>query len=245
MKTNRLSITLLLFIALLLASCSSDDVRVGELRTESKSVELGDARSVLVKMVLGAGDLVVSGGAEKLLEADFTYNVAKLKPEVEFTDSTLVVQHPDVRGYRTLQDIRDFRNEWDLRLNNDVPMNLSLDMGAGTSDLQLAGLSLTGLAVNLGAGNYTVDLSGDWARDLDVTIKAGAANITLRLPRDVGVRVEVEAGVGRIEASGLKQDWNVYTNEAYGTSEKTMQVDIEAGIGQINLEVEEADTAQE
>jgi hypothetical protein len=245
MKTNRLSITLLLFIALLLASCSSDDVRVGELRTESKSVELGDARSVLVKMVLGAGDLVVSGGAEKLLEADFTYNVAKLKPEVEFTDGTLVVQHPDVRGYRTLQDIRDFRNEWDLRLNNDVPMNLSLDMGAGTSDLQLAGLSLTGLAVNLGAGNYTVDLSGDWARDLDVTIKAGAANITLRLPRDVGVRVEVEAGVGRIEASGLKQDWNVYTNEAYGTSEKTMQVDIEAGIGQINLEVEEADTAQE
>jgi hypothetical protein len=245
MKTNRLSITFLLFIALLLVSCSSDDVRVGELRTESKSVELGDARSVLVKMVLGAGDLVVSGGAEKLLEADFTYNVAKLKPEVEFTDGTLVVQHPDVRGYRTLQDIRDFRNEWDLRLNNDVPMNLSLDMGAGTSDLQLAGLSLTGLAVNLGAGNYTVDLSGDWARDLDVTIKAGAANITLRLPRDVGVRVEVEAGVGRIEASGLKQDWNVYTNEAYGTSEKTMQVDIEAGIGQINLEVEEADTAQE
>ena len=245
MKTNRLSITLLLFIALLLASCSSDDVRVGELRTESKSVELGDARPVLVKMVLGAGDLVVSGGAEKLLEADFTYNVAKLKPEVEFTDGTLVVQHPDVRGYRTLQDIRDFRNEWDLRLNNDVPMNLSLDMGAGTSDLQLAGLSLTGLAVNLGAGNYTVDLSGDWARDLDVTIKAGAANITLRLPRDVGVRVEVEAGVGRIEALGLKQDWNVYTNEAYGTSEKTMQVDIEAGIGQINLEVEEADTAQE
>jgi len=245
MKTNRLLITLLLFIALLLASCSSDDVRVGELRTESKSVELGDARSVLVKMVLGAGDLVVSDGAEKLLEADFTYNVAKLKPEVEFTDGTLVVQHPDVRGYRTLQDIRDFRNEWDLRLNNDVPMNLSLDMGAGTSDLQLAGLSLTGLDLKLGAGKCTVDLSGDRTRDLDAAINTGAANITVRLPRDVGVRVEVEAGVGRIEASGLRQDWNVYTNEAYGTSEVTLHINIVAGIGQINLELEEADTAQE
>lgn len=245
MKTNRLSITLLLLIALLLASCSSDDVRVGELRTESKSVELGDARSVLVKMDLGAGDLVVSGGAEKLLEADFTYNVAKLKPEVEFTDGTLVIQHPDVRGYRTLQDIRDFRNEWDLRLNNDVPMNLSLDMGAGPSDLQLAGLSLTGLDIRLGAGKSTVDLSGGLTRDLDVNINTGAANITVRLPRDVGVRVEVEAGVGRIEASGLRHDWNVYTNEAYGTSEVTLQINIVAGIGQINLEVEEADTAQE
>src|SRR3972149_8582450 len=117
MKTKHLLINVVLLAALLLASCvSSDDVRVGELRTESKSVELGDAKSVRVKMVLGAGDLVVTGGAKKLLEADFTYNVAKLKPEVEFTDGTLVVQHPDVRGYRTPQDIKDFRNEWDLRL---------------------------------------------------------------------------------------------------------------------------------
>src|SRR5512139_2451173 len=170
MKTKHLLINVVLLAALLLASCSSDDVRVGELRTESQSVELGDAKSIRVKMVLGAGDLVVTGGANKLLEADFTYNVAKLKPEVEFIDGTLIVQHPDVRGYRSPQDIKDFRNEWDLRFNNDVPMNLSLDMGAGTSDLQLAGLSLTGLDIILGAGKSTVDLSGGWTRDLNVTI---------------------------------------------------------------------------
>jgi len=240
MKTKHLWINIVLLAVLLLASCvSSDDVRVGELRTESQSVELGDARPVRVKMVLGAGDLVVAGGAEKLLEADFSYNVAKLKPEVEFTDGTLVVQHPDVRGYRTLQDIKEFRNEWDLHLNNDVLMNLSLDMGAGTSDLQLAGLSLTGLDVTLGAGKSTVDLTGKWARDLDVTFDTGAANITVRLPKDVGVRVEVAAGLGRIEASGLKQDGYVYTNEAYGMSEVTLHITIQAGIGQINLEVVE------
>lgn len=240
MNTKHLLINVLLLAALLLASCvSSDDVRVGELRTESKSVELGDAKSVHVKMVLGAGDLVVTGGAKKLLEADFTYNVAKLKPEVEFTDGTLVVQHPDVRGYRSPQDIKDFRNEWDLRLNNDVPMNLSLEMGAGTSDLQLAGLSLTGLNVTLGAGKSTVDLTGNWARDLNIAIDAGAGDITLRLPRDVGARVKVAAGVGTIESPGLKQDGNIYTNAAYGVSDVTLQIDVQAGVGQINLEVQE------
>jgi hypothetical protein len=180
----------------------------------------------------------VNGGTEKLLEADFTYNVAKLKPEVEFTDGSLILQHPDVRGYRSLQDIKDFRNEWDLRLNNDVPMNLSLEMGAGSGDLQLTDLSLTRLDVTLGAGECTLDLSGDWARDMNVTINAGAANITLRLPRDVGVRVEV-AAMGMIESSGLKQDGNVYTNAAYGTSDVTLNIKMQAGIGQINLEVEE------
>jgi hypothetical protein len=158
---------------------------------------------------------------------------------VEFTDGTLVVQHPDVRGYRTPQDIKDFRNEWNLRLNNDVPMNLSLEMGAGTSDLQLAGLSLTGLDIILGAGKSTVDLGGDWVRDLNVTINAGAGDVSVRLPRNVGVRVEVEAGVGRINAPGLTKDGNVYTNAAYGVSEVTLHINIEAGIGQINLEVEE------
>ena len=237
MKTNRLLIALVLFPALLLAGCASE-ARVGALQTESQSVELGDARSVRVKMVLGAGDLVVTGGAKKLLEADFTYNVAKLKPEVEFTDGTLVVQHPDVRGYRTPQDIKDFRNEWDLRLNNDVPMNLSLEMGAGTSALQLSGLSLTGLDVTLGAGKCTVDLNGDWARDLDVIINTGAADITVRLPKDVGVRVEVDAGPTTIQAPGLTKDGNVYTNAAYGVSEVTLHVKMEAGIGRINLEVE-------
>jgi len=236
MNTKHLLINVVLLAALLLASCvSSDDVRVGELRTESKSVELGDAKSVRVKMVLGAGDLVVTGGAKKLLEADFTYNVAKLKPEVEFTDGTLVVQHPDVRGYRTLQDIRDFRNEWDLRLNNDVPMNLSLDMGAGTSNLQLAGLSLTGLDISLGASESTIDLSGDWAQDLGVSIEAGAADLTVRLPSDIGVRVEVEAGPTVVNAPGLTKDGNVYTNAAYGVSDVTLQIDLQAGIGLINL----------
>ncbi len=237
MKTNHLLITLVLFTAMLLAGCGSR-ARVGALQTESQSVELGDAKSVRVEINFGAGDLKLTGGAEKLLEADFTYNVAKLKPVVEYTDGTLVVRQPDVSGLPVLRDISDYRNEWGLRLNDEVPMDLSVDMGAGSSDLQLAGLSLTRLDIRLGAGKYTVDLSGDWARDLDVTIDVGAANISVRLPRDVGARVKVESGPHTTEATGLTKDGDVYTNAAYGVSEVTMQIDMQSGIGQINLDVE-------
>jgi hypothetical protein len=229
---------LVLLGALLLAGCGSE-ARVGELQTETQSVELGDAKSVRVEINFGAGDLEVTGGAEKLLEANFTYNVAKLKPEVEYTDGTLVLQQPGNEGLPDLRGIMDFRNEWGLRLNDEVPMDLRVDVGAGTSNLRLAGLSLTGLDVSLGAGESTVDLSGDWERDLDVTIDAGAGGISLRLPRDVGVRVDVDAGIGAIEAPGLKKDGDVYTNDAYGVSEVTLQIDLKAGIGQINLSVAE------
>jgi hypothetical protein len=238
MKTNQLLISLVIYAALLLAGCTPG-ARVGELRTESQSVELANAESVRVEIKFGAGDLNVTNGAGKLLEADFTYNVAELKPEVKYIHGRLILSQPDSKGLSDLRGISGFRNEWGLRLNDQVPMDLNVEMGAGNSDLQLAGLALTGLDITLGAGGSTIDLSGDWAHDLNVTIHAGAGEITVRLPQDVGARVKVDAGVGTIEAPDLINDGNVYTNNAYAESDVTMQVDIDAGVGQINLEVEE------
>jgi D-alanyl-D-alanine carboxypeptidase len=230
---------LLIFGALQLVGPASQ-ARVGSLHTESQSVELGDVSSVRVEIDMGAGELELTGGAQELLEADFTYNVAKLKPEVEYTDGTLVVQQPDANGLPGLRNITDFRNEWSLRLYDGVPMDLKVNVGAGTSDLQLVGLSLRRLNVILGAGESTVDLSDDWAHDLDVTVDAGAADISVQLPADVGARIEVDAGAGPIEAPGLTRDGNIYTNAAYGVSVVTLQVKMKIGIGRINLEVEEA-----
>ena len=146
MKTNHLMITLALLAALLLAGCSSR-AWVGELQTESQTVELGDAESVRVEIEFGAGVLEIAGGTSELLEADFTYNVAKLKPEVEYKNHTLIVNQPEAEGLPALQGITEFQNEWDLRLNDEVPVDLRVNMGGGTSDLNLAGLSLTGVDV--------------------------------------------------------------------------------------------------
>ena len=236
MKTNHLLIALVLFGALLLGGCNSR-LQVGPLQTESQSVELGDAKSVRVEINFGAGDLELFGGADKLLEADFDYNVAALKPEVKYTDGTLVVRQPETNGMPALLGITDFRNNWTINLEDSVPMDLSVDVGGGSGDLLLAGLSLTSLDITLGAGIFTIDLTGDWAKNLDVTIDAGATDVTLRLPKDVGARVNVEEGPHMIEATGLTKDGAIYTNAAYGVSDVTIKVDLEVGIGTINLQV--------
>lgn len=236
MKTNRFLIVTVLLATLLLPACNAAP-RVGELQTESRSVELGDAESVRVEIRMGAGNLQVTGGADKLLESDFVYNVAKLKPEVKYTDGTLVVRQPATHGLPVLQGITDYHNEWALRLSDQVPMDLQVDLGAGSGNLELADLSLTGLNVSLGAGEYMIDLSGDWARDLDVSVDTGAANLSLKLPSTVGVRVQIESGPTIVNTSGLTHNGNSYTNAAYGVSDVTMQINLEPGIGQINLEI--------
>jgi hypothetical protein len=229
---------LLLPAGLLLAGCRPE-LRVGELRTESQSVEAADGGPVSVEIEFGAGDLQLAGGAADLLEADFTYNVDELAPEVEYAGGRLAIRQPGTEGLPIPLGIQEFRNEWDLRLSNQVPMDLRLNMGAGTSDLRLAGLMLSALDLDLGAVSGTLDLRGDWAQDLEATIDTGAADFTVLLPSDVGVRVEVESGPTLVDASGLSQNGNVYTNAAYGKSPVTLDIRIQAGIGRVQLDVEE------
>jgi hypothetical protein len=249
-------------VALLVTTgCAGSSLRVGSLKTGSETVELGDASSVEVEIKMAAGKLEVAGGASDLLEADFTYNVAELEPEVKYRNDKLSVLTPDVesKDIGILWDVDDYRYEWDLRLNDEVPMDMHITLGAGTSDLDLGSLSLTTLDIDAGAGTVTLDLSGatsltrlsvdagvgeitidltgDWQQDLDAAIRAGVGRLTVLLPRDVGVRLDVEGGISDIDTRGLNRDGDDYVNDAYGESEVTLRIEIDAGIGEIDLEV--------
>lgn len=236
-------------------------LRIGELRTESRSIERGSADSVRVEIEMGAGDLEVSGGADGLLEADFTYNVAEFKPEVEYGDGLLAVRQPEYEGRASLWDADDYRYEWDLRLNDEVRTEMSVKVGAGKTDLELGSLALTSLeietgagevtadlrgasslaelTIKVGAGQLTADLTGAREVDLDAEIEGGVGEATLRLPRDVGVRVEIEGGLGSVNADGFTKEGDVYVNETYGTSGVALRIRVQAGIGEINLELGE------
>ena len=238
---NSKGIVLLSMVAVLLtvAGCGGG-VRVGELRSESQTVELSGATPVHVVIEMGAGELVVSGGAAALLEADFTYNVAELKPEVVYSGSTLSVRTPDARvRAASLLDLNDYQYTWDLRLNDAVPMDMNVTLGAGQSTLKLGSLSLTRLDIGGGAGNVTVDLTGDWQNDLEATIEGGLGKRTLILPADVGVRVRVEVGLGGVDATGLTKEGDYYVNDAYGQSDVTLNIQVNGGVGDTELIVRE------
>jgi hypothetical protein len=47
--------------------------------------------------------------------------------------------------------------------------------------------------------------------------------------------VEVEGGIGSVDASFLNKNGNIYTNDAYGKTPVSLDIRIEAGIGSIDL----------
>ena len=224
--------------AMFLGSCGPQRVEVGELRTQTRSVDAEDAESVRANLRIALGELNVSGGADELMEADFAYNVAAWEPRVNYelggdTGELNVEQQGLGEGIPN----RDVRNEWDLRLNDDIPMDLAVQMGGGVSNLDLDSLILTGLNLGMGAGATTVDLTGNWERDLSAVVRGGAGEVTLLLPSQTGVRVNAGTRLGRVNADGLRKEGEAFVNDAYGDSDTNLEVDVSGGVGQINLRV--------
>jgi hypothetical protein len=211
----------------------------GEVQRASEVVELGDASSARVEVTMAAGTLEIDGGARPLMDAEFVYNVPDWKPKVDYSVSggqgTLTVQQPVSTDVR----LRDVRYEWQLALNDDVPLDLRVKLGAGDNTLDLSGLTLTNLEIIMGAGNVSVDLTGTWDSGFDTLIRGGLGKATVRLPSTVGTRVRVQGGLGRLTAVGLVRDGDAYVNEAYGKTDVTLNIEIQGAAGEVTLEVAE------
>jgi hypothetical protein len=223
---------------LFLGACGLQRVEVGELRTETRTAEVEGAESVQANLRIALGELDVGGGADELMEADFIYNVAAWEPRVGYEvvgdSGELIVEQ---QGLREGIPSRDVRNEWDLRLSDDIPIDLAVQMGGGVGNLDLDSLTLRGLNLDMGAGAARVDLSGNWGRDLSAVVRGGAGEVTMLLPSQMGVRVNAGTRLGRVNAEGLRKEGEAYVNGAYGDSDATLEVDITGGVGQINLQV--------
>jgi hypothetical protein len=212
---------------------------VGKMQHDSKSVDPKEADSARASLKMGAGELNLTGGADQLMEADFSYNVSEWKPKVSYDvsgqEGELIVKQGGAN-----EDVRlggDARNEWDISFNDEVPTDLVVQMGAGESDLDLDSLALKGLDLQMGAGKTTVDLTGDYAQSFDASIEGGVGEATVLLPSEVGVKAKAEGGLGKINAKGLKKVGDSYVNDAYGESDTNLSVDVKGGVGVINLKV--------
>jgi hypothetical protein len=218
------------------AACITGHMKLGEPRTESRSVKLGDARSVRVEVKMGAGELKMAPGASDLLDAKFSYNVDAWKPVVEYSVN-------NGRGELTIRQrgagtsLPGAHQEWDLRFNGTVPMEMSAELGAGRANLNLGNLSLTNFSLEIGAGETIVDLTGNWRKDLSARINGGVGRATIRLPREVGVHVNAQGGIGTINAPGFQRNGDAYVNDAYGKSHVTLNLDVQGGVGEIELEL--------
>jgi hypothetical protein len=207
----------------------------GPMQDESRSVERDASEKLRVKVEMGAGILKVAGGSPNWLEGHFRYNVPAWKPNVQYASSggqgDLTIEQSTSWGIGPFGK----KNEWDLRLNDKIPTNLTVRVGAGEARLDLGALSLRSLEIETGAGELRLDLRGKPGRSYDVRIRGGAGEVTVQLPRDVGVYARAVGGLGEVKVQGLRSEGDHWVNDAYAKSRVKVRLDVQGGVGAITL----------
>lgn len=219
-------------VALLVIGCGEP---TGETRREQQSVDLAGAQSARVNLTMGAGELRVESGASKLVEAEFTYNLDRLKPIVEHhtsgNETDVVISQSETGSF----NFGNVVSRWDLRLNNGIPLDVFAKLGAGEAHMNLGDITLRTLDIGIGAGEVRVDLRGTPKRSYTVDIKGGVGETVVNLPRTVGISATAAGGLGTIAMNGLEKRGDRWVNTGHENDTVQITVDIKGGIGEIQV----------
>jgi hypothetical protein len=194
--------------SILVLALATGCARADEVRTERRSVELEGAESVRTDLSMRTGDILVGGGAENLMDATFTYNVPQWKPEVSYRGlalhKELTVEQPDVPG----PTFGNVQNDWEVLLNDDVPMNLSVSDSSGDGQLDLGSLSLKSLFLESSSGDVAAELGREKPLLEEVTIDSSSGDVDVDMTGEYSspMGLEVDLGSGDL-VMDLSGEW--------------------------------------
>lgn len=114
--------------------------------------------------------------------------------------------------------------------------SVALESVNGNINAELTGdyALLDSMKIDLNSGSILADLSGKWSSDAGIELSVNTGDVTLRLPRDAGVYVDVLTP-GHIEADGFSRVGSDYVNDAYGESNVTLRIKASSNAGAIKL----------
>ena len=218
-----------------LVACQMENsAPAGPTQQTSAEVGLGGAQSARIELNMGAGEMNVRGGAGKLVDAHFEFNVPGSEPKIDSSTSGSEA----IVNISQPKDIHFGGNRhyvWNIDLNNEVPLDLQLHCGAGQAKLDLGDLNLRSVDTQMGAGQVDLDLRGKPAHDYYVNISGGVGQATVRLPSDVGIRAEASGGLGSLSVTGLQKKDDHWENDLWEKGKANVRLKVQGGIGEIRI----------
>lgn len=103
--------------------------------------------------------------------------------------------------------------------------------GTGLGNLNFRRLEFEG-----GVGSASLDLSGDWRQDAEVRIRVGVGGIDLRIPREIGVKVEsTENFLSGLHLEGFNKKDSYHYSDNYEKADIKLFIHITSGVGGLRI----------
>jgi predicted membrane protein len=182
------------------------------------------------------------------------------EPQINFNEeeskATLKISAREEQQNIKFNDSDTSSCTWNLNFNKKIENSFDISMIAGVGKIDLSECKLTSFDFKMtageiqldlsntsvpyvnfkaAAGEVEIDLSGEWKNDLRANIKGGVGEITVFVPNNIGVKIEISGILGEINAPTFKKKRKTYVNKMYGQTSETLYLDIFGGIGEINI----------
>ena len=199
----------------------------GQLQIGMKDAELRGRK-------LEAGSLDLQLNPNVALDLDLAFGAAEAKI--------------DLGGLRVRSlEISTGASKTDLafsQLNPIAAERVVLQVGAAQFIATGLGNANTGrLSVEGGVGDIDLDFTGALTSDMNISVEMGLGHLTLRLPREVGVRIQKDGILSSIKGAALVQRGNVYYSPDYDSAERRLHFDIDAAFNAISVILVDNDQA--
>lgn len=195
----------------------------------------GDAiRLIDLNVKSGAGNLKIdSHSSNDAVIATLDSDIAKLQQSSSTRDGVQTVEiSTDANKSWWLGS---FRNDLSVTVTEKQLINLSVDFGASSADIDLSRAQIQSLNVKTGASSLKAKL-GDKVAETSVNLEAGASSIDLHIPIQSGVRIELDSGLSSTNFSGLidKGD-GIWESPDYDAADKKIEISAKIGAGSLDL----------
>lgn len=170
---------------------------------------------------MGGGVLELQGGAQSLIEGSIRYNVPAWNPVIRRGENSLSIRQSSDFGSASKLPVGDLINKWELKLGQ-IPMDLTLEVGAYHGTLDLSGVPLANLKITDGASSAKINFDSPNPQKMSkLMYKTGASNIEISgLGNANFSEMSFEGGAGSyvLDFSGkLQEDATALINSGLGS----------------------------
>lgn len=184
---------------------------------------------------LGAGALTIQADSVKMLSVDaFTFPEPVIDAENKVGRKDFKITQNTKRFFGPFW--QNGTDNWQISLGKDILWDLNIDIGASTQEIDLRGITFNKLDIDSGAGNLSV-IIGNIQNDAEIDIGAGAGSITIEVPGQIGIKAEIDTGVGakNLEGRSWTQEGNTYISSNYEEAQFKLIIDLDAGAGRVTI----------
>lgn len=184
----------------------------------------------------GTGRLNLGSGSGGLLDGELSYY--SREPRVSVSQNNGLAR---VKVKQESERVLFFPGnrsgaDWHIRLSEEIPWDLNLDVGATKAYIDLSRLEVRKLDVDAGASDLRI-VFGPRSPRMAVDIDAGAANVELAIPFQLGVRIRMDSALSgnNLEKEGFTKQGKEYVTENYLTAPARVEIEFNAGVSNLKV----------